>query len=92
MKETASVCLFLQLYPASAGVNDGHLKTSYASAVSRGLSVYFIRLLLNDDSAIDPVQRRSLNYAARREGLFLAFRALRASTKPTIWAKLRHEN
>jgi len=84
--------LFLQLYPASAGVKDGYLKTPYDFAVSNSLSVYFIRLLLNCDPSIDPVQRHNLNYAARREGLFLAFRALSTSVEPTIWAKLRHEH
>jgi ankyrin repeat protein len=64
--------LLLQLHPASAGVKDGHLKTPYDFAVSKGLSVNFIRLLLNGDPTIDPVQRRNLNYAARREGMFLA--------------------
>jgi hypothetical protein len=84
--------LFLQLYPASAGVKDRDLVTPYDLAVSKGLSAYFIRLLLNCDPSIDPVQRRNLNYAARKEGLFLAFRALCSFTKPTIWAKLRHEH
>jgi ankyrin repeat protein len=84
--------LFLKLYPASAGVKDGHSKTPYDLAVSKGLSVYFIRLLLNDNPFIDPVKRHDLNYAARREGLFLAFRALSTTVEPTIWAKLRHEH
>jgi ankyrin repeat protein len=84
--------LFLQLYSASAGVKDGHLKTPYDLAISKGLSVYFIRSLLNSDGTIDPVKRRNLNYAARREGMFLAFRALCSSVEPTIWAKLRHEH
>jgi ankyrin repeat protein len=84
--------LFLQLYPASAGVKDGDLETPYDLAVSKGLSVYFIRLLLSCDSTVDPVQRRNLNYGARREGIFLAFRALSTSVEPTIWAKLRHEH
>jgi ankyrin repeat protein len=84
-------CLFLQLYPASAGVKDGHLKTPYDLAVSKGLSVYFIRLLLNANPCIDPIKKRNLNYAARREGLFLAFRALCATHEPIIWAKLRNE-
>jgi hypothetical protein len=84
--------LFLQLYPASAGVKNGHLETPYDLAVSEGLSVYFIRLLLNADPTIDPVQRRNLNYAARREGLFLAFRALSTTAKATIWAESRHEH
>jgi ankyrin repeat protein len=85
--------LFLQLYPASAGDKDGHLKTPYDLAVSQGLSLYFIRLLLNSDPSIDPVKRHDLNYiAARREGLFLAFRALSTTHEPTIWAKLRNEH
>jgi ankyrin repeat protein len=83
--------LFLQLYPASASVKDGRSRSPYDLAVSTGLSVYFIRLLLNADPSIDPVRRHNLNYAARREGLFLAFRALCSSVEPTIWAKLRHE-
>jgi hypothetical protein len=33
--------LFLQLYPASAGVKDGRLKTQYDLAVLKGLRVYF---------------------------------------------------
>jgi ankyrin repeat protein len=84
--------LFLKLCLASAGVKDGHLKTPSDLAVSKGLSVYFIRLLLNCDPTIDPVQRRNLNYAARREGMFLAFRALSTSVEPTIWARLRDEH
>jgi ankyrin repeat protein len=83
--------LFLELYPASAGVKDGHSRSAYDLAVSKGLSVYFIRLLLNADPTIYPVRRRNLNYAARREGIFLAFRALCSLVEPTIWAKLRHE-
>jgi hypothetical protein len=84
--------LFLKLYPASAGVKGGHLKTPYNLAISKGLSVYFIRLLLNANPSVDPVKRHDLNYAARREGLFLAFRALSSTVEPTIWAKLRHEH
>jgi hypothetical protein len=84
--------LFLRLYPASAGIKDGRLKTPYDWAVDDGLSVYFLRLLLNADPSIDPVQRHNLNYAARREGMFLAFRALFNTVEPTIWAKLRHED
>jgi ankyrin repeat protein len=84
--------LFLLLNPASTGVKDGYLETLYDLAVSEGLSVYFIRLLLNADPSIDPVQRRNLNYVARRERMFLAFRALYSSVEPTIWAKLRYEH
>jgi ankyrin repeat protein len=62
--------LFLQLYPASAGVKDGYLKTPYDLAVSKGLSVYFIRLLLNIDPTIDPVKRHNLMRHEER-GCFL---------------------
>jgi ankyrin repeat protein len=84
--------LFLKLYPASAGIKDGHLRTPYDLAVSEGLSVYFIRLLLNADPSIDLIQKHKLNYAARREGMFLAFRALSTTVEPTIWAELRYED
>jgi ankyrin repeat protein len=84
--------LFLRLYPASAGIKDGHLISPYDLAVSRNLSVYFIRLLLTADPTIDPVRRHDLNFAARRDGMFLAFRALSANLKPTIWAKIRYED
>jgi ankyrin repeat protein len=84
--------LLLRLYPASAGIKDDHLRTPYYWAVSEGLIVYFIRLLLNADPSIDLIQKLKLNYAARREGMFLAFRALSTTVEPTIWAKRRYED
>jgi hypothetical protein len=84
--------LFLRLYPASAGVKDGHSKSPYDLAISNNLGVYFIRLLLAADPTIDPVKRRNLNFDARRNGMFLAFRALSANAKATIWAKIRYES
>jgi hypothetical protein len=56
------------------------------------LSVYFLHLLLIADPTVDPVQRHNLNYAARREGMFLTFRALSPTVEPTIWAKLCFED
>jgi hypothetical protein len=38
------------------------------------------------------VQRRDLNFEARREGMFLAFRALSTTLEPTIWTQLRYED
>jgi ankyrin repeat protein len=90
--EGDSFRLFLHLFPASAGIKDGHSRRPYDLAVSNGLSVYFIRLLLDAVPTMDPVQRHNVNYSARREGMFLAFRALCSSSNPTIWAKLRHED
>jgi ankyrin repeat protein len=83
--------LFLSHYPASAGIKDGHLISPYDLAVSENLSVYFIRLLLNADPTIDPVRKHNLNFDARRDGMFLAFRALSGNLEPTIWAKIRYE-
>jgi hypothetical protein len=51
-----------------------------------------VHTLKISDCMRDPVQRRNLTYAARREGIFLAFRALCFSVEPTIWANLRHEH
>jgi hypothetical protein len=81
--------LFLVLYPAAAGIRDGHLRSPYDLAVSNNLRSYFIRLLLSADPTIDPVQRQELNFAARRQGMFLAFRALSSDIEPTIWTKMR---
>lgn len=51
-----------------------------------------MRSFLNADKTVAPEKRRDLNYAARREGMFLAFRALTNDGEPTIWIKLRHES
>jgi hypothetical protein len=81
--------LLLSLYPAAAGVKDDHSRSPYDMAVSKNLSAYFIRLLLAADPTIDPVRRHDLNFAARRQGMFLAFRALSSNVEPTIWSKMR---
>jgi hypothetical protein len=83
---------FLHLYPASAGIKDDHSRSPYDLAVRANLNVYFIRLLLSADPTINPVRRRDLNFAARKEGMFLAFRALSTNHKPTIWSDLRYES
>jgi ankyrin repeat protein len=84
--------LFLRLYPASAGIKDGHSQSPYDLAVSENLNKYFIRLLLANDPTIDPAKRKDLNFEARREGMFLAFKALSTTVKPTIWAQLRYKH
>jgi hypothetical protein len=81
----------LGLYPAAAGIKDGRNRSPYDYAVGY-LDVYFVRLLLNADHAIEPEGRRHLNYAARREAMFLAFRALSSNYNPSIWVKLRYES
>jgi hypothetical protein len=81
--------LLLSLYPAAAGIKDDHSRSPYDMAVSKNLSAYFLRLLLAVDPTIDLVRRHDLNFAARRQGMFLAFRALSSNVEPTIWSKMR---
>jgi hypothetical protein len=88
--------LFLRMYPASAGFKNRHNCSPYNLANSwiyrsEKLSVYFRRLLLAADPTIDPMERRNLNYAARRDGMFLAFKALSVNGDPTIWSNLKHK-
>jgi hypothetical protein len=83
---------FLRLYPSSVGIQNRRSKSPYDLAVEKHLKQYFIRLLLVNDPTIDPVERKDLNFEARREGMFLAFRALSTTPEPTIWAQLRYEN
>jgi hypothetical protein len=82
----------LRLYPGSAGIKDSHSRSPYGMAVSRNMKGYFIRLLLNDDPSIDPMKRRNLNFAARRDGVFLAYRALSTNLKPSTWSKIHYED
>jgi hypothetical protein len=84
--------LLLRLYPAAASIKDGQGNTPYDIAVSSNLSTYFLRLLLAVDPSLDPMQRHNLNFAARREGMFLAFMALSSNYEPSIWANLRYED
>jgi uncharacterized cysteine cluster protein YcgN (CxxCxxCC family) len=87
--------LLLHLYPGSAGVKDSHSKSPYDLVLEPKyfkVDVYFIRLLLNDDPTIDLPKWRDLNYAARKEGMFLAFRALSTNLEPIIWSKIRYED
>lgn len=81
--------LLLRLYPAAAGIEDDHLDSAYDKAVSKNLSAYFLRLLLSADPTIDPVRMHTLNFEARRQGMFLAFSALTSDVEATIWTKIR---
>jgi ankyrin repeat protein len=81
--------LLLSLYPAAAGIKDDHSRSPYDTAVSNDSSAYFLRLLLAADPNINPMRRHDLNFTARKQGMFLAFRALSSNVKPTIWTKLR---
>lgn len=79
----------LNIYPAAAGIKDDKDTSVYDMAVKNELDVYFIRLLLNADHTIEPEKRRDLNYAARKQAMFLAYRALTISLEASIWNKLR---
>jgi hypothetical protein len=82
----------LRLYPAAVSIEDGHGDTPYDIAVECQLDPYFLRLLLAVDPSLDPVKRQDLNFEARRQGMFLAYRALSSNEKPIIWANLRYED
>jgi hypothetical protein len=45
--------LLLNLYPATAGVKDDHLKSPYDMAVAQRMNPYFLRFLLAADPTID---------------------------------------
>lgn len=82
----------LNLYPAALSIEERDLNCVvddlHKIAENRQESQNSIRLLLNFESP----KRRDLNYAARKEGMFLAFRALTSDVNPSLWVKLRHEN
>jgi ankyrin repeat protein len=84
------VRLLLRLYLEGAGIKDDHSVSAYDMAVSNDVcSIQLQRWMLSADPTIDPVRRRNLNFEARRDGMFLAFRALSSHVEPTIWAKIR---
>jgi hypothetical protein len=81
--------LLLSLYPAAAGIENDHSRCPYDMAVSNDLSADSLRLLLASAPTIDPVRRHDLNFAARKQGMFLAFRSFSSNVEPIIWSKLR---
>jgi hypothetical protein len=82
----------LGLYPAGVSVKDDTYESPYdhAAAMTNDseLDIYFVRLLLNADFTIEPERRHDLNFAARKEAVFLVYRALTS----IIWIKLRCES
>jgi ankyrin repeat protein len=79
----------LRLYPEAAGIKDSQLMSPYNIAVVGEVSITLQRCMLSADPTIDPVRRRNLNFEARSQAIFLAFRALSSNVEPTIWAKIR---
>ena len=86
--------LLLRLYPAAANVKNEEGQTPYEMGVSRGIDIYFLRLLLRADTSINPEELIRLNYQARRMALLISSGvAVYGSTnKITIWRKLWLEN
>eukprot|EP00596_Hydrurales_sp_CCMP1899_P002627 CAMPEP_0119050120 /NCGR_PEP_ID=MMETSP1177-20130426/68267_1 /TAXON_ID=2985 /ORGANISM="Ochromonas sp, Strain CCMP1899" /LENGTH=260 /DNA_ID=CAMNT_0007028145 /DNA_START=838 /DNA_END=1617 /DNA_ORIENTATION=+ len=82
--------LILRLYPAAVGVRDCQNRNVYnllaiSDDFGYDVDLYFMRLLLNADRAIAPGRRLDLNYEARREAMFLSFRALSTNKEASIW-------
>jgi ankyrin repeat protein len=82
----------LHHYPAAVGVKDGEERNVYDLATEYRVDDYFIRLLLDADRSVEPERRLDLNYKARKEALFLSYRALSTDREPIIWVKLRNES
>jgi hypothetical protein len=53
---------------------------------------YVLRLLLRAGPTIDPDKLYILNYAERRQAMFLAFRAVVSSSDLSIWRRLKMED
>jgi hypothetical protein len=86
-------CYLLNLYPDAIRIRGGDNGISpYYFAVTSKMSVYFIRYLLNAERTIELEKRCKLNYAARREAMFLSYRAVSSTKQPSILIQLRHQN
>ena len=88
--------LLLRLYPEAAGIEGGvgaaFKKTPYQMAVDYKLSDYFLRLMLRAAPTLNPPELHRLNYEERRMAMFLAFKAIAATTDAPLVARLRGEN
>ena len=85
--------ILLRLYPEAASVEagrGGYKTCAYGLAFHEKLPVYYLRLLLRAAPDLNPAELRRLNWAERRQAMFVAFRAL--STTPSVLAQLRYEN
>jgi hypothetical protein len=87
----------LRLYPEAAGIEGGvgaeYKSTPYQLAVDKNLPDYYLRLLLRAAPTLNPAELHRLNYAERRMGMFLAFKATTAKLqKPFLLARLRGVN
>jgi hypothetical protein len=73
--------LLISLYPQAAGIKNHHGQSPYEYARQNGKSSYMLRLLLRADPTINPDELHKLNYAERRQAMFLAFRAVVSSSE-----------
>jgi hypothetical protein len=81
--------LLISLYPEAAGIDNQDGKTPYEYARHNGESSYMLRLLLRAAPTINPDELHRLNYAERRQAMFLAFRAIVPSSEVSIWRRLK---
>jgi hypothetical protein len=85
----------LRLYPEAAGIEGGKRDfkcTPYQRVVSRKLPDYYRRLLLRAAPTLNPAELRRLNYKERRMAMFLAFKAVTATTEVPLLVRLRGES
>ena len=92
ISETADAFrLLLRLYPEAAGTEGGvgteNKFTPYKLAVAKGLPTYYRRLLLRAAPHLDPAELRRLNWAERRQAMFVAFAAVFKT--PSLLVRLR---
>jgi hypothetical protein len=66
----------LKQYPAAVGIYNAAKERPYDICYRRGWNSHIRRLLLRAYPECNPAELRELNYAARREALFLAFSAI----------------
>jgi hypothetical protein len=83
--------LLISLYPEAAGIDNHNGKTPYEYARHNGEGSYMLRLLLRAAPATNPDELHRLNYAQRRQAMFLAFRAVVSSSEVStcIWRRLK---
>jgi ankyrin repeat protein len=84
--------LLIKLHPEAAGIRNDRGSNPYDYALSQQRSSYMLRLLLRADPTINPNELHKINYAERRQAMFLAFRAIVSSSEVSIWRRLRMEN
>jgi len=85
--------LLLRLYPEAAGIKGGigvGKMTAYQVALQYDLPAYYLRLLLRAAPDLNPAELCRLNWAARRQAMFVTFVAVAKSR--SLLSRLRATN